>query len=717
MKTQNLLFVFVLFCFTAHAQVPWLYVDGNRIKDSSGNNVTMRGVSILAPEHNNECTTCNTKPVSEMLEWQADAGRGWQSRIVRLQVTCAKVSDPAQSFANIIDPYVQQAIAKGLYIIVDLHFVSNYGPGGIPQVFVMNFWKYVAPRYANVPNVLFEVYNEPINPDVWTTWKSYIQLVIDTIRAVAPKNIILVGGPQWSTRVNSAAANPMTGANLVYVYHIYPNQGAATTANLNSKFGTAAQTIPVMVTEFGWNDNSNYSDGVTHGTTTAWGTPFRTYIDAHPEIGWTGYIFDNYWKPQYFDWSWNLMNGENQGQFMQQWFADKKGDGQPRPAQLNAYSVSPTAVNISWPADSTGVLRRATVSGGPYTVIDSLTATNYSDTGLTANTTYYYAINDGPEVSVTTDNIGYAPDLPMYLTSDAGDQVIQLNWWKSAVGATSYNIYRSTAITGPYTLLASGVTGITYTDASVTNDNTYYYRISSMSTVESAPGHVVADMPSANMVTVDNIAAVATGTWTGSTSAPGYYSTNYMTDGNTGTTGGKSIRFTPDLPVAGAYDVYMRWTSGTNRAANTPVDINYDGGSNSYRINQQIDHGVWKYLGTYNFAAGITGNVLIRNDSANGYVIADAVKFVLHPGEIAAPMLKKAKVNSFRIYPNPATNTIQFSGVEINGRLITIYDLSGVRKMNVIGKQQTLDISSLQPGMYFITISGPRPLTGSFIKN
>jgi hypothetical protein len=219
------------------------------------------------------------------------------------------------------------------------------------------------------------------------------------------------------------------------------------------------------------------------------------------------------------------------------------------------------------------------------------------------------------------------------------------------------------------------------------------------------------------MVIVDNIAAVATGSWTGSTSAPGYYNTNYMTDGNTGTTGGKSIRFTPDLPVAGAYDVYIRWASGTNRASNTPVDINYDGGSNNYRINQQIDNGVWKYLGTYNFAAGTAGNVLIRNDSANGYVIADAVKFVLHPAEISAPMLKKAKVSPFRIYPNPATNNIQFSGVDINGRLITIYDLSGVQKLNVIGKQQTLDISSLQPGMYFITITGTKTLTATFIKN
>ena len=411
------------------------------------------------------------------------------------------------------------------------------------------------------------------------------------------------------------------------------------------------------------------------------------------------------------------MSGENQGLFMKQWFADKKGDGQPRPVRLSAYSVSPTAINLSWPADSTGVLKRATVSGGPYTVIDSLTAANYSDTGLTANTTYYYAINDGPEVVSTTDNIGYAPDLPMYLTSDAGNQVIQLNWWKNAVGATSYNVYRSTAATGPYALIASGVTGTTYTDASVTNDVTYYYRISSMSAVESAQGHVVRDIPSANAVIVDNTAAVATGSWTNSTSTPGYYSTNYMVDGNTGASGGKSMRFTPDLPVSGAYDVYMRWSSGTNRASNTPVDVNYDGGSNSYLINQQIDNGVWKYLGTYNFAAGTSGNVLIRNDSANGYVIADAVRFVLRPTEFPAPMLKKAGVNSLIIYPNPATNTIQFSGVDINGRLITVYDLSGVRKMTLVGKQQTLDVAKLQPGMYFVIISGVKPITGTFIKN
>jgi len=58
-------------------------------------------------------------------------------------------------------------------------------------------------------------------------------------------------------------------------------------------------------------------------------------------------------------------------------------------------AVSGSTVNLSWTA-STGtpanyVLRRATVSGGPYTTIASPTVTSYADTGLAAGT-YFYVV-------------------------------------------------------------------------------------------------------------------------------------------------------------------------------------------------------------------------------------------------------------------------------------------------------------------------------------
>ncbi|MEO3843157.1 glycoside hydrolase family 5 protein [Streptomyces sp. B22F1] len=315
------------------AAVPWLKTEGNRIKDAAGNPVTLRGVSMIGPRHNNECSSCNPKPMAELINRATDPALGWHSKVIRLPVTEWAPDDSLsleENFRQHIDPYVQQAVARGVYIIVDLHKVQDYGgTSGMPQQRVQDFWSYVAPKYKDIPNVIFEVYNEPINPDSWATWKSYIQPVVNRVRAAAPKNLILMGGPQWSTRVNQAAADPVSGGNIAYVYHLYPNQGAATAANLDAKFGNAAKKIPVILTEFGWNPEGPWSDPVTKGTTSGWGTPLRQYLDARPEISWVAWAYSNYWKPMMYDHDWNLLGGEHQGQFIKKWLAEKKTANQP----------------------------------------------------------------------------------------------------------------------------------------------------------------------------------------------------------------------------------------------------------------------------------------------------------------------------------------------------------------------------------------------------
>lgn len=51
------------------------------------------------------------------------------------------------------------------------------------------------------------------------------------------------------------------------------------------------------------------------------------------------------------------------------------------------------------------------------------------------------------------------------------------------------------------------------------------------------------------------------------------------------------------------------------------------------KVNQRVNGSAWVKLGAFDFAAGPTGNLLLRNNGANGYVIADAVQLVLneHP--------------------------------------------------------------------------------------
>lgn len=117
------------------------------------------------------------------------------------------------------------------------------------------------------------------------------------------------------------------------------------------------------------------------------------------------------------------------------------------------------------------------------------------------------------------------------------------------------------------------------------------------------------------------------GTWQSSTSNPGYYGTDYLHDQNSGK-GQKSVRFIPDLPMSGQYRVYARWTEGSNRPTNTPVTVYHRDGSQTVYVNQQRDNGLWIELGTFPFAIGNQGSVLIENRDTTGYVIADAVAFV-----------------------------------------------------------------------------------------
>jgi hypothetical protein len=90
-------------------------------------------------------------------------------------------------------------------------------------------------------------------------------------------------------------------------------------------------------------------------------------------------------------------------------------------------------------------------------------------------------------------------------------------------------------------------------------------------------------------------------------------------------TGSNTATWTPDVDEAGEYRVYAWWNSYTNRATDAPYTINYDGGSDTIDVDQQVNGGQWNLLGTYPFAAGTSGYVVL-SDNANGVVIADAIK-------------------------------------------------------------------------------------------
>mgnify|MGYP000850597322 FL=1 len=135
---------------------------------------------------------------------------------------------------------------------------------------------------------------------------------------------------------------------------------------------------------------------------------------------------------------------------------------------------------------------------------------------------------------------------------------------------------------------------------------------------------IILDNPTAKSVGGSDIA----GNWTRSTSNPGYYGDDYQA--RAGTSGTSYARWTPRFRDSGYYQVYMRWTAGTNRASMARVHLNTATGQQVVYVNQRYNGGIWYPLGRYYFSAGYAtgaGSVTLWATGANGYVIADAVKF------------------------------------------------------------------------------------------
>lgn len=116
----------------------------------------------------------------------------------------------------------------------------------------------------------------------------------------------------------------------------------------------------------------------------------------------------------------------------------------------------------------------------------------------------------------------------------------------------------------------------------------------------------------------------ALGTW-GTSPAPNPYGLDSLTNGAAGTW----YQWTPTLPAAGSYEVYLWWTEGADRSNAVLVRVGglQGGGSQDFTVNQQQGGGQWHSLGIFTFPQGATGWVQVHGNGA-GLVSADAVRFV-----------------------------------------------------------------------------------------
>jgi endoglucanase len=341
-------------------------VKGNRLVDAQGNVLQFRGVNVSGLEF----VHINGAPEPDGWGGQKPdlkAIKAWKANALRIPlneasylgyttydlpagggaVALIRKPDPSGQYKQIVKKLVDDATALGFYIILDLHKNAPNAtvPGQATPVPISprssaqnemadadhspDFWRAVANDYKGYPNVLFDLFNEPIPgnfnlpPGIndvvaaqWTIlrdggvgkifygsestlqqpWKSAgMQSLVDAVRSTGATNVVMVAGVGWaqdtSRWVQFAPKDPL--GQLACSWHAYPKYGAAygtpdyTQPGFGSQTYTWAKNIlaagyPIVIGETG--------DHSAQGTTNA---PFLAVVlpwadqNSVSVVGWT----------------------------------------------------------------------------------------------------------------------------------------------------------------------------------------------------------------------------------------------------------------------------------------------------------------------------------------------------------------------------------------------------------------------------------------------
>ena len=124
---------------------------------------------------------------------------------------------------------------------------------------------------------------------------------------------------------------------------------------------------------------------------------------------------------------------------------------------------------------------RATSQKGTYSLLGTVTATSYTNTGAKAGTTYYYkvkAVNSAGESAYSNVVSGKTTVTTLTMGHSASSGKPQLTW-KAVSGAASYKVYRATAKNGAYSVINT-TKALTYTNVGAALGTTYYYKVEAL---------------------------------------------------------------------------------------------------------------------------------------------------------------------------------------------------------------------------------------------
>ena len=245
----------------------WLHTSANHILRADGSRWHGRGANLQDTRGCGACTF-GAPNVNEVLRRMDMLVDDWGANFIRLTLESYGAANGMTNYAPVpsdpafladIKAIVAHARTKpGLYVLISLWIDPSFTSMGWPTAQTNATWQLLARELKNEPRVIFGIVNEPqanydgaLDSQVWTAMNAAVQAIRDVENQEGtPHHLVSVQGTRsWARRLDYYVTHPISaglGENVIYETHVYDP-----IANFGALFEQPAQTLPVIIGEFG----------------------------------------------------------------------------------------------------------------------------------------------------------------------------------------------------------------------------------------------------------------------------------------------------------------------------------------------------------------------------------------------------------------------------------------------------------------------------------
>jgi cellulose 1,4-beta-cellobiosidase len=165
------------------------------------------------------------------------------------------------------------------------------------------------------------------------------------------------------------------------------------------------------------------------------------------------------------------------------WAKSSWNNGHQNVKLLSVATTSSAYSSLTQLASSTAALNN-TGNGGAYTQYTLTYKATAGDAGKYVAVSFTAPGSGGSFAMFDDFNLTEIslPTTPTGLTVTAGDAQIMLNWL-TASNVAGYNVKRSTVSGGPYSIVATNIPALSFTNTGLSNGTTYYFVVSATNSV------------------------------------------------------------------------------------------------------------------------------------------------------------------------------------------------------------------------------------------